>query len=602
MATNRIPDVVARILAEAEAQARVAHGSEPPDRTSDDNEHLGAFDNEGEPGTVPGVGDVFDPDAVRECAALDHSDTDNARRLLAHFGDDFLVLAQAKAKSPAFAVWDGRRWDMETGGPRATAIAQKLGGAIALEVQHLGFTEAEAKIYSRGKAALEKPEGARSKEEEELAKAAAAALISRDKRRARRMAHAVTSKNKGRIESGLAMLAPHVMVPPSGFNADPLRVACASHTIEFRRTVRRVANPEYHDPDVGREDVPKFLEKADISAVAIEGHRRSDRITQIMPVHYDAKARCPRFLAWLEEFQPVVPVRRMLQVATGLGLLGLTVQRLFFHYGKGSNGKSVYMETIVRVLGDVAVTLPSETFAGEGGAKPGAQPDLVRLYGRRFLRVQELPQGEPLREELVKKLTGGEDVPVRDLFQGYFDFKPIFTGHMSGNGYPEIRGTDNGIWRRMVVVHWPKTIPTEEQREFEEVLAEFAPEYPGILNWLIEGAIIFLREGLVVPQEAQAATTAYRDEMDRTSAFCRDCVTSAPGEKVQARTLYEAYCNWAVDRAERPISETRFAKLMAAKYTREDGRTRQYLDIRLHDVPLSATSERPPPATEDDYQ
>ena len=241
----------------------------------------------------------------------------------------------------------------------------------------------------------------------------------------------------------------------------------------------------------------------------------------------DARATCPKFLAWLDEFQPVAPVRRMVQVASGLGLLGLTVQRLFFHYGKGANGKSVFMETLVRLFGDVAVTLPSETFAGEGGGKPGAQPDLVRLYGRRFLRVQELPQGEPLREELVKKLTGGEDIPVRDLFQGYFDFRPIFIGHMSGNGYPDIKGSDNGIWRRMVVVEWPKTIPTDQQREFEEVLAGFEPEYPGILNWLIEGALIFLREGLVVPQEAQAATSAYRDEMDRTSAFCRDCISAA---------------------------------------------------------------------------
>jgi putative DNA primase/helicase len=596
-----VPDQVRELIADAERQAALLAAGPAPRDDGDDG--LAGFDDEGEPGTVPGLGHEFDPAVVMECAGLDHSDTDNARRLLAHFGEDLLVLAQAKAKAPLFAVWDGRRWDMETGGPRATAIAQKLGGAIALEAGVLKMTESEQRLIERAKGAAEKdPVDLTATERTLIAKAEKAAEAYR-KRVQRRMAHAVTSKNKGRIEAGLAMLAPHVMVPPDGFNADPLKIACAGHTLAFRRAVRKVRNPDYDDPDIGREDVPEFVERVDAACTAIEGHSRADRITQIMPVRYDAQATCPRFMAWLNEFQPVVPVRRMLQVATGLGLLGLTVQRLFFHYGKGSNGKSVYMETMVRLLGDVAVTLPSETFAGEGGAKPGAQPDLVRLYGRRFLRVQELPQGEPLREELVKKLTGGEDVPVRDLFQGYFDFKPIFTGHMSGNGYPEIKGTDNGIWRRMVVVHWPKTIPTDQQREFEEVLAEFEPEYPGILNWLIEGALIFLREGLVVPAEALAATTAYRDEMDRTSAFCRDCVRHAPGQKVQARTLYEAYVNWAVDRAERAISETRFAKNMAAKYTREDGRTRQYLDIMLQDVPpAKSAGDRPPPATEDDYR
>ena len=40
----------------------------------------------------------------------------------------------------------------------------------------------------------------------------------------------------------------------------------------------------------------------------------------------------------------------------------------------------------------------------------------------------------------------------RDLFAGYFDFRPIFTVHMSGNNYPTITGTDDDIWRRMAVV------------------------------------------------------------------------------------------------------------------------------------------------------
>jgi hypothetical protein len=83
------------------------------------------------PVTVPGVGMSSIPRSCSKCAALDDSDTDNARRRLAHFGEDLLVVAQAKAKAPLFAVWDGRRWDLETGGPCAVAIAQKLGGGAA---------------------------------------------------------------------------------------------------------------------------------------------------------------------------------------------------------------------------------------------------------------------------------------------------------------------------------------------------------------------------------------------------------------------------------------------------------------------------------------
>lgn len=146
----------------------------------------------------------------------------------------------------------------------------------------------------------------------------------------------------------------------------------------------------------------------------------------------------------------------------------------------------------------------------------------------RTLRVLELPANKPLDEALIKKLTGGEKIPVRELFSGYFEFKPIFTGHMSGNGYPKIDGTDNGIWRRLNVVHWPVQLEDDEQREFEDVLADFAPEYPGILNWLIGGALTFLREGLAMPAAIRAATKEYKDEMDPVGEFASDCVRPAP--------------------------------------------------------------------------
>ena len=171
---------------------------------------------------------------------------------------------------------------------------------------------------------------------------------------------------------------------------------------------------------------------------------------------------------------------------------------------------------------------------GEGGSGGGASPDIARLYGRRHLRVKEIPRGEDLREELVKEVTGGEELTARDLFSGYFDFRPIFTAHMSGNGYPKITGTDNGIWRRMAVIHWPVKLDEKEQRDFEDVVSEFEPEYSGILNWLIAGVQTYLDEGLVIPEAVKVATQEYRDEMDPTSAFCAACVMPVEGSEVAA--------------------------------------------------------------------
>ncbi|WP_051370682.1 DNA primase family protein [Mesorhizobium loti] len=576
-----MPPEVAALLDEATRQAEAAGSPRtPPDDAVD-------APQDGEPRR----GGKVDLDIVRACAALDHSDTDNAERLLAHFGEDLLVRAQSKARRAAFAVWTGTHWDIETGETRALAIAQNVGGRIALEVDYIEPTPAERLAIERGADALKVPEEERTPAQRKLAKVAQASHANVARRVSRRMTHAVSSKNKGRLEAMLACAGPHIQRGPDEFNADPLKVALASHTLCFRRTTRRIRNPAFDDPDDCREDLPEFLQVADAELKIVDGHRRQDMITQRVPVEYDPTAKCPKWDEFLRDKLPIDDVRRMVQVASGLGLVGITVQKLFFHYGKGANGKSVYMETLCRLLGEAAVTLPSESFIGEGKAGGAANPDMARLYGRRFLRVKELPEGEDLRENLVKDLTGGEHFTVRDLFEGYFDFKPVFTGHMSGNGYPKITGTDNGIWRRMAVIHWSKIIAEADQREFEAVIAEFVPEYPGILNWLVEGVMIFLREGLVIPDAVRLKTQEYRDEMDRTSAFCARCVVGDPAGELTAKQFYQAYVDFTVDEGGRPISLTAFGLIMKKKYDRVDGRIVIYRGLRLVDVP--ATRQAP---------
>lgn len=578
-----MPEEVAALLEEATRQAEAAGLP----RTPLDLDAGVAELDDGEPGTGPRRGSKVDLEVVKACAGLDHSDTDNAERLLAHFGEDLLVRAQSKARKAAYAVWTGTHWDIDTGEPRALAVAQNVGGRIALEIEYIDFTPAEKQAIDRGLEAMKKPEEERSPGEKKVAKLAERANANLAARLSRRMNHAVSSKNKGRLEAMLACAAPHIQRGPDEFNSDPLKVALARHTLCFKRVFKKARNPAFDDPDDSREDVPEFIQVADAELKVVDGHRRQDMITQRVPVDYDPKAKCPKWDEFMRDKLPIDEVRRMVQVASGLGLVGLTVQKLFFHYGKGANGKSVYMETLCRLLGEVAVTLPSESFIGEGKAGGAANPDMARLYGRRFLRVKELPEGEDLRENLVKDLTGGEHFTVRDLFEGYFDFKPVFIGHMSGNGYPKISGTDNGIWRRMAVVHWSKIIAEADQREFEEVVAEFVPEYPGILNWLIEGVKIFLREGLVIPDAVRAKTQEYRDEMDKTSSFCARCVIPDSTAELTAKEFYQAYVDFTVDEGGKPISLTAFGLIMKKKYDRIDGRIVVYRGVRLVDVPAS---------------
>jgi putative DNA primase/helicase len=140
--------------------------------------------------------------------------------------------------------------------------------------------------------------------------------------------------------------------------------------------------------------------------------------------------------------------------------------------------------------------------------------------------------------------------------------------------------------RRLIVVRWTEKIPEAEQREFEEFVAELLTEGPAILNWLIEGAIDYLHNGLFVADADREFTESYFEEMDPVGQFIAACVAPETDHHEKARDVFNAYVAWALANAKLPMKETRFGRIARKKLTRDDtGRYHVYRDVRLHNVP-----------------
>ena len=530
--------------------------------------------------------DDADLDIVKDCAALDHSDTDNAERLIRHFGKDLAVLAQDEVPGGTWLAWTGTHWDMSAGAARVRLITQKLGGRIALEAEYLNYTPQERDAISKAEPYLGTNEKDLSNTEKSILKAGQAAKVALEKRKKARRSHAVTSKNHARMEKALECAAPRLRRDPASYNPDRLKVATLTHTLSFVREL----DLECPDPDIDRY-------KAVVKAEA--AHHREDWITAVMPVAWQGEdAKAVSWRKFIEDMLPDADKRRTVQQFSGLGLLGIPVQFIMFHYGLGSNGKSVFLETLTRILGPgLAVGLPRESIVGASERSAGGpSPDLVRLYGKRFVRILEVKSDVPLQEDLIKRLTGGEAFPVRTLFKGYFEFQNFATAHMSGNGFPTIDGTDNGIWRRMLVVHWDRVIAKDKARDFEEVVSEFVREEgPGILAWLVDGALDYLQNGLVISPSVQKSTMDYRGEMDSIGEFFSACVREKKDARVQALSMYEAYVSWSMANAKRVRSNTKFGRTLAQRLQKSEiGGRLYYLDCELHDVPERPESARNP--------
>jgi putative DNA primase/helicase len=87
-------------------------------------------------------------------------------------------------------------------------------------------------------------------------------------------------------------------------------------------------------------------------------------------------------------------------------------------------------------------------------------------------------------------------------------------------------------------------------------------EKSGILNWLIEGALRWQKEGLRTPAIIANATDEYRGEMDVIGNFIKERCVQKPDISIRARELFKAYQEWCTENNEQATSERMFGLRM----------------------------------------
>ena len=149
---------------------------------------------------------------------------------------------------------------------------------------------------------------------------------------------------------------------------------------------------------------------------------------------------------------------------------------------------------------------------------------------------------------------------------------------MATNHLPFIRGTDEGIWRRIKVIPFNVQIPANKvDKNLEDKLKA---EWTGILNWIVQGAIMWQIEGLQDPEVVQDASKQYRENMDPLEAFLNECCVAGRNYEIKARPLYDAYHDWAKKSNEHLMSMTKFGREMAKKLPKSQ--LLQYVHQELH--------------------
>lgn len=384
--------------------------------------------------------------------------------------------------------------------------------------------------------------------------------IESDEMRRTFASHIIKSESAARLGAMEQLARSELPILPQEFDAHPMLLNCVNGTLDLR---------------TGK----------------LQQHRREDFLTKICPTAFDPEAPSYHFDRFLEAiFEGNLVFVDFLRRLLGYCLTGdVREQILAILHGTGSNGKSTLLNAVQNALGeDYCIKAKKDLLIVR--KQEGHSTEMMDLFGKRLVIVNETDDGNRLAEGLVKDLTGGDSIRGRRMREDSWQYTPTHKIILPTNHKPTVRGTDHAIWRRLALVPFDVKFwnPDKgesgpaELRQDKGLAEKLKAEAPGILAWMVRGCLEWQHDGLRIPIEVQAATAEYRDSQDVLGAFIDECCLVRDGESVRASEIYGQYRRWMEDAGEMPVSQQRFGTAMTERgFERKKNNGKWYVGIEM---------------------
>lgn len=270
-------------------------------------------------------------------------------------------------------------------------------------------------------------------------------------------------------------------------------------------------------------------------------HKPELYLTKIAGCDYDPAAVHEDWTAALR----AVPesVQPWLQARYGQGITGHACpdDRMVIQQGGGSNGKSTLLAGIAGALGDYYHQAPSRLLIGNQSGSHTA--DLADLRGARFVAIEETPESGRLDVVLLKTLAGTPRVSARKLYQDPVSFPATHTVFLNTNYTPIVGETDEGTWRRLLLVVFPYTFTDRPNPDTLDLLGDphlrdrvGRPEQSAAaLAWLVAGATAWYTAGRKFtppPAMVLSDTDEWRGRTDNIATFWDDHLEPDPNSYI----------------------------------------------------------------------
>jgi len=290
--------------------------------------------------------------------------------------------------------------------------------------------------------------------------------------------------------------------------------------------------------------------------------QKGDFITKSCGCDFDPSATAPRWIAFLNEiFDNQTDLVDYIQRAVGYTLSGDTREQcLFFLHGGGANGKSTFIEILMKLLGDYATTGSQNILRlNHYGREP--LDEIASLEGYRFVAISETGSSR-MDEARIKLLTGGDTVTGKPHYKEAKKFQPGFKLWIFGNSKPGIHDVNLAIWRRIKLI--PFTVQFPDGKQDKKLKEKLLAELKRIQNWALKGNLDWQNEGrLIEPQCVIEATNEYQQDQDILREFISENIEPIKEHELAHKELYAAYKTWHADgSSDRPFSSKKITQML----------------------------------------
>ena len=236
-----------------------------------------------------------------------------------------------------------------------------------------------------------------------------------------------------------------------------------------------------------------------------------------------------------------------IQYLCGYALTGnVDQQRLYMHFGRGQNGKSVMAGVMEGIMGSYhAIANPS--LIEEQKMEQHSQ-SLEVLKRKRLVVVNEVSKNMVMNERKAKSLSGGDSITSRAMFGTDGSWTPNFKLWMIGNTPPTVKEGGVAMRRRTQMIEYKRVVADGDvDRGLKDKLVNGRT-----LAWMIEGAIkysMLFGGDIPVPSIVVKDSKDYLDGEDMLTQFIEEVFdkNKVRGGNVSLKHAHEVYCDWVIE-------------------------------------------------------